>query len=253
VLADAVLHSTLPEDEVDPREGRHPARDRDDPRRPGQPPLGVASSPRRSGSIPTASRSSATRTCSRPRTRGRPRRYYRERYVPNNMVVVIAGDVGTTEARAAVERHFGAAPRSRLAPVLVPAEPLQLGPRACTASRRSRSPGRRSRGRSPASPIPRRPSSTSWPWCSAAARARSSGRRSARSEARPHDRRLELEPRLERPLLHLLHLRRRQAAEGRGRHPAGPLVPRGPAPSRRPRSGRPTASRSSPRSTPARR
>ncbi len=35
----------------------------------------------------------------------------------------------TAEARAAVERHFGAAPRSRLAPVLVPAEPLQLGPR----------------------------------------------------------------------------------------------------------------------------
>jgi zinc protease len=46
------------------------------------------------------------------------------------MVVVIAGDVGATEARAAVERHFGAAPRSRLAPVLVPAEPLQLGPRS---------------------------------------------------------------------------------------------------------------------------
>jgi zinc protease len=55
--------------------------------------------------------------------------YYRKRYVPNNMVVVIAGDVGTAEARAAVERHFGPAARSRLAPVLVPAEPLQLGPR----------------------------------------------------------------------------------------------------------------------------
>jgi len=55
--------------------------------------------------------------------------YYRERYVPNNMVVVIAGDVGATEARLAVEQHFGKAPRSRLAPVLVPPEPLQLGPR----------------------------------------------------------------------------------------------------------------------------
>jgi zinc protease len=55
--------------------------------------------------------------------------YYRERYVPNNMVVVIAGDVGTTEARLSVERHFGTAPRARLAPVLVPAEPRQLGPR----------------------------------------------------------------------------------------------------------------------------
>jgi zinc protease len=56
--------------------------------------------------------------------------YYRERYVPNNMVVVIAGDVVPADARAAVERHFGGTPMSRLAPVLVPAEPLQLGPRS---------------------------------------------------------------------------------------------------------------------------
>jgi len=55
--------------------------------------------------------------------------YYKGRYVPNNMVVVIAGDVSVEDARAAVERHFGDAPRSRLAPVLVPDEPPQLGPR----------------------------------------------------------------------------------------------------------------------------
>ena len=55
--------------------------------------------------------------------------YYRARYVPNNMVVVIAGDVDADLAREIVERHFGQAPRSRLAPVLVPAEPPQLGPR----------------------------------------------------------------------------------------------------------------------------
>lgn len=56
--------------------------------------------------------------------------YYKERYVPNNMVVVIAGDVSVEAARASVARHFGQAPRARLAPVLVPQEPLQLGPRA---------------------------------------------------------------------------------------------------------------------------
>ena len=55
--------------------------------------------------------------------------YYRARYVPNNMVVVIAGDVDAATAREVVGRHFGQAPRSRLAPVLVPAEPAQLGPR----------------------------------------------------------------------------------------------------------------------------
>ena len=59
--------------------------------------------------------------------------YYRARYVPNNMVVVIAGDVDAAEARALVERHFGEAPRSKLAPVLVPQEPLQLGPRSMRA------------------------------------------------------------------------------------------------------------------------
>jgi zinc protease len=55
--------------------------------------------------------------------------YYRARYVPNNLVVVIVGDIDVAATRAAVEQHFGAAPRVRLAPVLVPAEPLQLAPR----------------------------------------------------------------------------------------------------------------------------
>lgn len=56
--------------------------------------------------------------------------YYRARYVPNNLVVVIVGDVDVAATRAAVEQHFGNAPRVRLAPVLVPEEPLQLAPRA---------------------------------------------------------------------------------------------------------------------------
>ncbi len=55
--------------------------------------------------------------------------YYRERYAPNNMVVVIAGDIDVAHARALVETHFGAAPRRRLAPVFQPAEPPQLSPR----------------------------------------------------------------------------------------------------------------------------
>lgn len=55
--------------------------------------------------------------------------YYRTRYVPENMVVVIVGDVETAAARASVELHFGAVPRSRLAPAPVAAEPPQLAPR----------------------------------------------------------------------------------------------------------------------------
>jgi zinc protease len=55
--------------------------------------------------------------------------YYRARYVPNNLVVVIVGDIDVAATRAAVELHFGATPRSKLAPILVPEEPLQLGVR----------------------------------------------------------------------------------------------------------------------------
>ena len=55
--------------------------------------------------------------------------YYRERYAPNNLVVVIAGDISAEAARAAVEKHFGAAPRRRLAPVFQPAEAAQIAPR----------------------------------------------------------------------------------------------------------------------------
>ena len=56
--------------------------------------------------------------------------YYRARYVPNNLVVVVVGDIDVAATRAAVEHHFGAAPRVKLAPVLVPSEPLQLAARA---------------------------------------------------------------------------------------------------------------------------
>lgn len=56
--------------------------------------------------------------------------YYQARYVPNNLVVVIVGDIDPAATRTIVEQHFGIAPRMRLAPVLVPDEPPQLAPRA---------------------------------------------------------------------------------------------------------------------------
>lgn len=55
--------------------------------------------------------------------------YYRARYVPNNLVLVIVGDFDPTATRAAIAEHFGRAPRARLAPVLVPDEPAQLSRR----------------------------------------------------------------------------------------------------------------------------
>jgi zinc protease len=55
--------------------------------------------------------------------------YYRERYVPENIAVVVAGDDDAAAVLADVEKHFGAAPRARLAPVFIPSEPAQLAPR----------------------------------------------------------------------------------------------------------------------------
>jgi zinc protease len=55
--------------------------------------------------------------------------YYRERYSPNNLVVVIAGDFEPVATRAAIAEHFGKTPRRRIAPVLVPDETPQLARR----------------------------------------------------------------------------------------------------------------------------
>ncbi|MEO7413836.1 MAG: pitrilysin family protein [Opitutaceae bacterium] len=55
--------------------------------------------------------------------------YYQARYVPNNLVVVIVGDIDVAETRTIVEQHFGIPPRVRLAPVLVQNEPPQLATR----------------------------------------------------------------------------------------------------------------------------
>ncbi|MDQ8187449.1 pitrilysin family protein [Pelagicoccus sp. SDUM812002] len=55
--------------------------------------------------------------------------YYEERYVPNNAVLVIAGDFAAADMRGAVEKHFSAYQRRSLAPVYLPEEPLQLSER----------------------------------------------------------------------------------------------------------------------------
>ncbi|MGH3420910.1 MAG: M16 family metallopeptidase, partial [Streptosporangiaceae bacterium] len=55
--------------------------------------------------------------------------YYRARYVPNNLVLIIAGDFDPVTVRGQVAEHFGRTPRARLAPVLVPDEPAQLSRR----------------------------------------------------------------------------------------------------------------------------
>lgn len=54
------------------------------------------------------------------------RRYYRERYVPENMVLVITGDFDEVNLQQKVEQTFGTAKRRGLNPIVVPEEPRQL-------------------------------------------------------------------------------------------------------------------------------
>ena len=128
VLADAVLHSTLPEAEVAREKDvilREIAMTQDDPDHRLWEALFASAFREHPFRHPIIGH----RDVFAAADRGALVAYYRERYVPNNMVVVIAGDVDPADARTAVERHFGQTPMARLAPVLVPAEPRQLGPR----------------------------------------------------------------------------------------------------------------------------
>lgn len=128
LLGDAVLHSTLPADEVAKEKDvilREIAMTKDDPDNRLWDALfstAFREHPYRQPIIGHRDVFSAI-------TREDLVRYYRERYVPNNLVVVVVGDVDVAAVRADVEKHFGGTPRARLAPVLVPEEPIQLGPR----------------------------------------------------------------------------------------------------------------------------
>jgi zinc protease len=129
VLADAVLNSTLPADEAAKEKDvilREIAMTKDDPDNRLWDTLfstAFREHPYRQPIIGHRDVFSAV-------TRDDLAAYYRERYVPNNLVVVIVGDIDLAATRATVEQHFGATPRARLAPVLVPTEPAQLAPRA---------------------------------------------------------------------------------------------------------------------------
>src|SRR6266446_1500027 len=54
-------------------------------------------------------------------------RYYRRRYVPDNVFIVVAGDVDAETVRQQVETCFGQVVPAPVAPIVVPEEPPQLG------------------------------------------------------------------------------------------------------------------------------
>ena len=128
LLADAVLHSTLPADEVE-RERQVILREID---------MTLDEPDQRLGEklFETAFRQHpyqhpiiGHRAVFERVTRDDIVAYYRARYVPNNLVVVVAGHFEPSALLAEIEKHFGPAPRARLAPVFLPDEPVPLAPR----------------------------------------------------------------------------------------------------------------------------
>jgi zinc protease len=59
--------------------------------------------------------------------------FYRRFYTPNNVVVVVAGDVTADEVKADAEATYGkVAPRAQIGPRVRPTEPVQSAPRTVT-------------------------------------------------------------------------------------------------------------------------
>ena len=128
LLADAVLHSTLPPDEAAKEKDvilREIAMTKDDPDDRLWQGLIAASFREHPYRYPVIGHREVFSLV----TPEDLTRYYKTRYVPNNLVVVVVGDVDVASAQESVAEHFGAGPRAALAPVLVTAEPGQLAPR----------------------------------------------------------------------------------------------------------------------------
>jgi len=128
VLADAVLHSTLPADEVARERDvilREIDMEQDDPdHRLGEKLFATAfrEHPYRHPII-------GYRDVFAGVTRDDLLAYYRARYVPNNLVLVIVGAFDPAAIRPVIEQQFGSIPRARLAAMHLPDEPLQLARR----------------------------------------------------------------------------------------------------------------------------
>jgi zinc protease len=128
ILADAVLHSSLPAEEVVREKDvilREIAMTRDDPENRLWDALFATSFREHPYRQPVIGHRDVFAATTREDLAG----YYRSRYVPNNLVVIVVGDVDPVATRRLVEQHFGSAPRAALGPVLVPVEPPQLAPR----------------------------------------------------------------------------------------------------------------------------
>ncbi len=63
--------------------------------------------------------------------------YYKERYVPNNLMFVVVGDINTARVREQITKLAGEWPRKPLPPFYVPEEPQQISARIATSESRT--------------------------------------------------------------------------------------------------------------------
>lgn len=128
ILCDAMMNSTLPEEEYVKEQEvirREFAMGFDDPNRQGVQLLLRTVFPDSPHGIPVIGHLDVYNRL----TRDDVMEYYRARYVPNNITLVITGDFDRAAVLQQIEEFFRDIPRGKLAPVLVPEEPAQLGRR----------------------------------------------------------------------------------------------------------------------------
>lgn len=128
ILSDIVLHSTLPEAEVERERGvilREIDMGLDDPDRQLSQALFRTAYQKHPYREPVIGHRSLYEQVTREELMA----YYKARYVPNNIVVSIVGAVSPEDCARIVEASFGAVSRGRLAPVQVEEEPVQLAAR----------------------------------------------------------------------------------------------------------------------------
>lgn len=128
LLADAVLNSTLPPDEYVKEQEvirREFAMGYDDPDRVSTQALFATAYREHPYQHPIIGHLDVFNAL----TRDEVMAYYKARYVPNNMFVVVVGDVDPEKVRAQITELVTPHPRVALPSVFIPAEPQQLGRR----------------------------------------------------------------------------------------------------------------------------
>lgn len=136
ILADAIMHSTLPPAEYTKEQEvilREIAMGHDDPDHQATELLLATAYRVHPSRYPVIGYEEIYRKLKREDAMN----YYRERYVPNNLIVVVAGDINPQRVRDQIVRGLGQWTRQSLPPLYIPDEPLQVSGRSATDESRT--------------------------------------------------------------------------------------------------------------------